>query len=172
MANTLEGGLSGAFRSLGISSSGLSAQRARIEVVADNIANAETTRTADGTPYRRRTVAFRQRPFQRAMAEANDGLAGPRAPRMPQVEGAPATSPAAAAPEGGVEVAEVVEDATEGARIYDPGHPDADADGFVQMPNVEVSQEMVSLMEARRLYEANATVFDAVKQMLRRATQI
>jgi flagellar basal-body rod protein FlgC len=71
-----------------------------------------------------------------------------------------------------VEVAEIVQDDVEGPRIYDPGHPDADEDGFVQMPNVEVSQEMVSLLEARRLYEANATVFDAVKQMLRRATQI
>lgn len=166
------GGFTGAFRSLGISSSGLSAQRARIEVVADNIANAETTRTAEGTPFRRRTVALEQRPFQAAMAQADGRVQGPQAPRAPRVEGAPESTPAASEPQGGVQVAEIVEDATEGPRIYDPGHPDADKDGFVQMPNVEVSQEMVSLLEARRLYEANATVFDAVKQMLRRATQI
>jgi flagellar basal-body rod protein FlgC len=172
MANVIDGGFRGAFRSLGISSSGLSAQRARIEVVADNIANAETTRTADGTPFRRRAVALQQRPFDAAMARADSAVLGPRPPRAPQVKGAPEGSPADAAPEGGVEVAEIVQDDVEGPRIYDPGHPDADEDGFVQMPNVEVSQEMVSLLEARRLYEANATVFDAVKQMLRRATQI
>ena len=73
---------------------------------------------------------------------------------------------------GGVRVTGVAEDATEGPMVYDPGHPDADENGYVQYPNVSVTEEMVEMMEARRLYEANASVLQAVKNLLRRATQI
>ena len=73
---------------------------------------------------------------------------------------------------GGVEVLGVAEDQTPGPIVYDPGHPDANEDGYVQMSNVRITDELVGLMEARRLYEANASVFDAVKSMLFRATQL
>ncbi len=153
----------GFFRSMGIAASGLSAQRARIEVIADNLANAETTRTANGTPYRRRTVQLEEIPFAELVAQREGAGTVP----SPWV-----ASPVAGGEAGGVRVVGTVEDTTEGPVVYDPGHPDADADGYVQMPNVRVTDEMVDLMEARRLYEANASVFDAVKSMLRRATQL
>ena len=151
------------FRSMGIAASGLSAQRARIEVIADNIANAETTRTADGTPYRRKVVELEEIPFSALMDDRglSGNVPGPRG-------GGPAGEPEA----GGVRILGAIEEMTEGPLVYDPGHPDANEDGYVQMPNVRITDEMVSLMEARRLYEANASVFDAVKSMLRRATQL
>jgi flagellar basal-body rod protein FlgC len=73
---------------------------------------------------------------------------------------------------GGVRAAAIEEDPTEGPLVYDPGHPDADANGYVRYPNVDVTRELVDLMEARRVYEANATVFQAAKQLLRRALDI
>ena len=137
------------FHSLRISSSGLSAQRARIETIAENIANAEM-RNADGTPYRRKVVDLQAVDFSEALATAAD-------------EGAVS---------GGVQVTGIVEDATPGQMIYDPGHAFADENGMVEMSNVNTIDEMVDLMDARRRYDANATVFDAVKSMLRRATQL
>jgi flagellar basal-body rod protein FlgC len=122
------------FATLGIAASGLSAQRLRMETIATNVANAETTRTETGGPYRRRVVEM----------DAIDG----------------------------VRVAGIAEDATEGPLVYEPGHPDANADGYVRYPNVRLTDEMVDLMDARRLYEANATVFQAAKSMLRRAIDI
>ena len=156
-------GLRRIFRSMGIAASGLSAQRARIEVIADNIANAETTRTAEGAPYRRKVVQLEEVPFAELMA--NQGISG--GPRIPEV-----STPRAAGESGGVRVLGTLEDLSEGPVVYDPGHPDADGDGYVRMPNVRITDEMMDLMEARRLYEANASVFDAVKSMLRRATQL
>lgn len=151
------------FRSMGIAASGLSAQRARIEVIADNIANAETTRTAEGAPYRRRVVQLQEIPFAELMSR-REALGPPPSPWV--------ASPTAGGEAGGVRVTGILEDMAEGPVVYDPGHPDADEDGYVQMPNVRVTDEMVDLMEARRLYEANASVFDAVKSMLRRASQL
>lgn len=145
------------FRSMGIAASGLSAQRARIDVIATNIANAETTRTADGGPYRRRVVELREKPFSE-VAEAAGRGAGEIRPDSEET--------------GGVQVVDIVEDATPGAMVYDPGHPDADEAGYVEQPNVRITEEVVDLMEARRLYEANVTVFEAVKAMLRRAAQL
>jgi flagellar basal-body rod protein FlgC len=155
---------------MGIAASGLSAQRARIEVIADNIANAETTRTSGGTPYRRRIVQLEQVPFAQVMATRGfvDEMPGLR----PMAPGANPLSPGEAPEAGGVRVLGTAEDGTEGPLIYDPGHPDANEDGYVRMPNVRVTDEMVDLMEARRMYEANASVFDAVKSMLRRAAQL
>lgn len=146
------------FRTLAIASSGLSAQRQRIEAVATNIANAETTRAADGTPYRRRVVRMEAgevpgQPF----ALGTDGL--PEAGRLPNGD--------AVANALGVRVAAVEEDASEGPLVYDPGHPDANGEGYVRMPNVRVTDELVELMDARRVYEANATVFQSAKSMLR-----
>lgn len=124
------------FGTLAVSASGLSAQRFRMDTIATNIANSETTHTADGGPYRRRTVEM----------QATDG--------------------------GGVQVTGVAEDATAGPLVYDPSHPDANADGYVRYPNVSVTDEMVGLMDSRRMYEANATVFQATKSMLKAAIDI
>ena len=152
------------FRSLRIAASGLTAQRQRLETIATNLANAETTRGADGTPYRRRVVDLQAQAFAPGMTTA------------PTVE----TLFAMATPEGaasmdaahGVDVSAIVEDASEGPLVYDPGHPDADANGYVRYPNVDTTQEMVDLLDARRIYEANATVFQSAKAMLRRAIDI
>jgi flagellar basal-body rod protein FlgC len=124
------------FGTLAISASGLSAQRFRMDTIATNIANAETTHTVEGGPYRRRTVEMQ------------------------------------AAGGAGVQVTGVSEDATAGPLVYDPAHPDANADGYVRYPNVSVTDEMVGLMDARRMYEANATVFQATKSMLKAAIDI
>lgn len=146
------------FRSLGIAASGLSAQRQRMEVVASNIANAETTRGPDGQPYRRKVVQMEARetagyPYETQQAGA------PSLFRLANGDPVGAMH--------GVNVAAVVEDAGEGPLVYDPGHPDADAAGYVRYPNVRITEEMVDLMDARRVYEANATVFQSVKSMLR-----
>lgn len=124
------------FRPLAISEVGMSTQQEFMETITANIANAETTRTAQGGPYRR----------QVAIVHGN-----------------------AAA---GSTTAQVVADPTAGRLVYDPGHPDADANGYVHMPNVDTSTELVDLMVARRMHEANATAFQAAKAMLRRAIDI
>ena len=161
------GGVNGLLRGLGVSASGLTAQRRRLDAIAMNIANAETTRTAEGGPYRRRFVELVQ-----AQATSGVGLT-PQASRLGPIE-MPRLGdiPSGAQTPAGVEVAGIVEDTTEGPRVYEPGHPDADADGFVEYPNIDMAQEMVSLMEARRAYEANATAFEAMKSMLQRALEI
>jgi flagellar basal-body rod protein FlgC len=151
------------FRSLGIAASGLSAQRQRLEVIATNIANAETTRTADGTPYRRRVVRMEAagvpgEPFE---------VPSPTSSSLLRTPGGDPVQRAA-----GVRVAAVEEDASEGQLVYEPGHPDADASGYVRYPNVRITDELVDLMDARRVYEANATVFQSAKSMLRRALDI
>ena len=149
------------FRPLDIAKSGLTAYRTRMEVAATNIANAETTRTEGGGPYRRRVVRLEE--------GTRDGI--PAFPALPPEPGRtdntrPASPTDALA---GVDVVAVEEDPSEGPLVYNPGHPDANADGYVRMPNVRVTDEVIDLMDARRLYEANATVFQAARQMLRRA---
>lgn len=150
------------FRSLGIAASGLSAQRARIEVMASNIANASATHTPAGGAYRRRVVELREVPFEGVLQNSV----------APRREDEPVVGVRSEGFGGGVEVVGVVEDPTPGPRIYDPGHPHAGPDGYVELSNVDITQELVGLLEARRLYEANASVFEAVKSMLRRATQL
>ncbi|MBX7120447.1 MAG: flagellar basal body rod protein FlgC [Gemmatimonadaceae bacterium] len=139
------------FAGLQIASSGLSAQRLRMEVATANLANAETTRTAEGGPYQRRVVTME-----------------------PTVSTAPSriTEGETVAVSGGVRVTGIAVDARPGDKVYSPGHADADADGMVTYPNVNPTEELVTIMEARRLYEANATAFNATKQMLRRAIDI
>jgi len=152
------------FRGLDIATTGLSAQRMRMETIATNIANAETTRGPDGQPYKRRMVQL----------EAATALGAPPSyPPLPldqQKDGVAAPDPSA--PLGGVQVIGISEDQSEGPLVYDPGHPDANPQGYVRYPNVRITDEMVDLMEARRVYEANATVFQAAKQLLRRALDI
>ena len=166
------------FRSLAAPASGLSAQRARIDAIATNIANAETTRTEEGGPYRRRVVELEaQSRLPRGMGIAKPVLPHTTVPVPGIAFDMPEFGPLAVASRpdtgaGGVRVVGIAEDPSEGPLVYDPGHPDADETGYVRYPNVNITEEMVELLEARRVYEANATVFDAVKAMLRRASEI
>jgi flagellar basal-body rod protein FlgC len=177
------------FRSMAIAASGLSAQRERIEVIANNLANAETTRTDQGGPYRRRVAvlqpATKETPLYGAVRtgpEALRGTVGQPVPpfgvgafAVPALAGRPfpdAEFPPADDGLHGVRVAQVREDASEGPLVYEPGHPDADANGYVRYPNVSVTDEMIGMMDARRIYEANATVFQSAKAMLKKALEI
>lgn len=144
----------GYFSSFDISASALTAQRLRMDIISQNIANVNTTRTADGDPYRRKTVVFQEResvPFSQYLSEASKEkyLAG-----------------------GGVRVTEVVEDQSPFKEVYDPGHPDADENGMVRLPNVEVVTEMVNMISASRAYEANITAMNASKSMAMKALEI
>jgi flagellar basal-body rod protein FlgC len=167
------------FRTLEISAGGLSAQRLRMEVSAENIANAETTRTAEGGPYQRKVVGLASEsgtpatalpPEVQAAVRAGMGALGSMLPFASDADAI--YLPATPAEENGVVLAGVVPDQTAGPMVYDPGHPDADASGYVRMPNVNVTQELVDLMTARRIYEANATVFQSAKAILRRSIDI
>jgi len=159
------------FRTLAVAASGLTAQRTRLETIAGNIANAEVTRTEDGGPYRRRVVQLSSGPATVAPFVAP--IAG-LAPGTTTLTSPFLATPGVTAPDvaDGVQVTGVVEDASEGPLVYEPGHPDADANGYVRYPNVRITDEMVDLMDARRVFEANATVFQSAKQMLRRAIDI
>ena len=148
------------FRPLGIAASGLSAQRARMETIAGNIANAETTRTAEGGAYRRQVATLQAQPTPDRTF-----------PTGPQIDLDVPPLPGQD-PDGGVRVAGVADDATEGPLVYDPGHPDADEAGYVRYPNVELTQETVDMMVAQRAYEANATVFQVLKSVLNKALEI
>ena len=124
-----------------ISASGLSAERLRMEVISNNIANANTTRTAEGGPYRRREVVFSAAMDDALGSRDGSGLRG-------------------------VEVLGVEQDARELPRVYQPGHPDADAEGYVEMPNVSLANEMVDLITANRGYEANLKVLRSFREMV------
>lgn len=140
--------------SLNISGSGLTAGRLRMDVISENIANATTTRTADGGPYRRKTVAYQSIED----ASFRDVLRN-------TVNGAQSAG-------RGVAVSAIEEDDTEFSRVYDPDHPDADEEGYVLMPNVDLVEETVDMMAASRAYEANLSVFNAVKEMASKALEL
>ena len=142
------------FDAFDISASALTAERMRMDVTAENLANAQTTRGADGQPYRRKEVILQETPgsFGATLSAAMGGGDGST---------------------GGVQVAGVVQDtATPLKRVYDPGHPDADAQGYVAMPNVDTVTEMVDLIGAQRAYEANVTAMQAAKQMFSRTLEL
>ncbi|MBR5897806.1 MAG: flagellar basal body rod protein FlgC [Lachnospiraceae bacterium] len=137
----------GMFTSFDINSSGLTAQRYRMDIISENVANANTTRTSDGTPYVRKVVTFeekgKQTPFSRVLNKSFDRYSGE-----------------------GVKVGGVYKDTqTEMNMVYDPSHPDADENGYVTYPNVNIITEMTNLIDASRAYEANATAFNATKSM-------
>jgi flagellar basal-body rod protein FlgC len=144
------------FGGLEISASALTAERLRMDVVAENLANAQTTRGADGQPYRRKEVVLQQR----------DGGFGTA---LHAAMGGAGRSGNAA---GGVEVAGIVEDQSDAKLVYDPGHPDADAQGYVRMPNVNPVTEMVDLISASRGYEANVTAIQTAKTMFSKTLDI
>ena len=145
----------GIFDSLDVSASALTAERLRMNVTAENLANAQTTRGTDGQPYRRKEVVLQE--------AAGGGFGATLASAMGAKT---ATRP------GGVEVAAVVEDSSNFKTVYDPGHPDADAQGYVRMPNVDTVSEMVDLISASRAYEANVTAMQAAKQMFTKTLEL
>jgi flagellar basal-body rod protein FlgC len=134
--------MSGLFGALGISGSGMTAERLRMDVVSENLANANTTRGVDGQPYKRKEVVLEQ-----SRGSFGDVLAG-------------------------VQAAAIVEDARPPRRVYDPGHPDADPQGYVTLPNVNTVSEMVDLVTATRGYEANVQALNATKMLVTRTLDI
>jgi len=144
----------GMFDSMHVSASGLAAERLRMDVIAQNLANANSTRGADGQPYRRHEVVFR-----------STGVG--------TTEGAGRVSDRATdQPLDGVEPVAIVEDPSALRSVYDPEHPDADENGYVHYPNVNPVTEMVDMMTATRAYEANVTAMNAAKNMALKALDI
>lgn len=144
------------FSAFNINASGLTAQRYRMDVISENVANASTTRTADGTPYRRKVVTFEEKggqtAFSRVLGKAaySHGYSGQ-----------------------GVKVSGVYEDhETEMNMVYDPSHPDADENGYVTYTNVNIITEMTNMIDASRAYEANSTAFNASKSMVLQGLEI
>lgn len=134
------------FQSFNISASGMTAQRFRTDIIAENIANVNTTRTSDGEPYRRKLVVFQEKdvtPFSQFFSSSKNSAVG-----------------------NGVKVRRVVEDyENDFIMEYDPANPDADENGYVYFPNVNTVSEMTDLIDATRAYEANATAFEASKSL-------
>ena len=141
---------------LAISASGMTAERLRMDVVANNLANVNTTRTPNGGPFRREQVSLS--PRGASFGQTLAGLSG-------DAEGTSAVS-------GGVQVAGIVPDTRPFKRVYQPGHPDADAQGYVTLPNIDTVTEMVDMMGATRAYEANVAAVSAVKGMAMKAMEI
>ncbi len=156
------------------SGSAMQAERMRAEVVATNMANAETTRTESGGPYKRQHVVFAANPgdasFSSTMGASVAGLPSGLAPGLPQLT--PLGSPASQGPAGGVRIAGVVEDPGAPLRRYDPGHPDAGPDGYVAYPDINPLTEMVDLMGATRAYGLNGSAVQAEKGMITAALEI
>jgi flagellar basal-body rod protein FlgC len=140
------------FTALSVSASGLAAQRTRAELLAENLANAETTRTPAGGPYRRKDAIFAAEPVASAFAETLQAeLTGTLT---------------------GVRVIEIVEDPREPEKRYLPGHPDADAQGYVAFPRINPAEDMVDLLGAVRGYQANLAAISAIKDMIHRSIEL
>ncbi|MDD2482179.1 MAG: flagellar basal body rod protein FlgC [Lutispora sp.] len=139
--------------SINISASGMTAERLRMDVISKNISNANTTRTSNGTPYRRQVVIFEEadisQPFSSFLSKAQNNLN-----------------------KSGVRVSSIVEDKSEYKLVYNPGHPDADEKGYIKMPNVDIMVEMVNMISATRAYEANVTSINSTKNMIMKALDI
>ena len=139
--------------SFDISASGLTAERQRLDIASENIANSNTTRTESGGPYRREMVVLQEVPSTSFRSKFNSLLNR-------------------TASKGGVRVTEIVEDQRDLQPVYNPDHPDANEEGYVMMPNVDLVKETVDGMSATRAYEANITAFNAMKLMAQRAIDI
>jgi flagellar basal-body rod protein FlgC len=153
---------------LNISGSGLTAQKLRMDVMAQNIANSDVTRTQGGGPYRRRLVVLQTVNEGGFKHELMRQAAGVPAPRY----ATPSTGMDRSVNAGGVKVARIFEDRSDLVPVYDPTHPDADEDGYVFMPNVNRTEELINMMAATRAYSANVTMFNATKAMIGSALQI
>jgi flagellar basal-body rod protein FlgC len=139
------------FSALSVGASGMAAQRARAELLVENMANSETTRTPEGGPYRRKDVVFESSSVESPFSS---------------VFSAQMNSPT------GVAVSDVITDASEPERRYMPGHPDADPDGYVAFPKMNPAEDMVDLMGSARSYEANVAAIGAVKDMIQRSIDL
>jgi flagellar basal-body rod protein FlgC len=144
----------GLFDALNISASGLTAQRLRMDVTSANLANAETTRTPEGGAYKRQDVILQE-------SSGGDTFAGSLAGAM-----GPSTAPA------GVEVAAIVDDTTPTKKVYEPSNPQADGQGYVEMPNVNPVSEMTDLIDASRSYQANVTAMQTTKQVFSKTIEL
>ncbi|MFP4697241.1 MAG: flagellar basal body rod protein FlgC [Eubacteriales bacterium] len=140
------------FNSLNVNASGLTAQRLRMDIISQNIANINTTRTENGQPYQRKIAIFEEdkNQFHNILNE-----------KMNQDNGG-----------GGVKISRIIEDSKPFKREYNPNHPDADEDGYVLMPNVELIEEMTNMISANRSYEANVTAINSNKGMAMKALEI
>jgi flagellar basal-body rod protein FlgC len=139
------------FSILSVGASGMAAQRARAELLVENLANAETTRTPQGGPYRRKDVVFES-------ASASSPFSSVFADQMNQP--------------GGVTVSEIIVETRDPERRYQPGHPDADPEGYVAFPRLNPAEDMVDLMGAQRSYQANVAAIGAVKDMIQRSIDL
>lgn len=140
------------FSSMRVSASGLEAQTKRMNTISSNIANAETTRTSDGGPYKKKEAIFAAQTDRESFGEILQTALDE------QVQG--------------VQVTEIHEDTRAPRMVYNPTHPDADADGFVALPNVNTVDEMANMIAAQRSYEANVTAMNAAKAMAQKALEI
>lgn len=140
------------FNGMSISTSGMTAQRLRMDIISQNIANVNTTRDENGNPYRRKAVVFSEKditPFGQVLQNVSGNVGN------------------------GVKVTQIIEDrSTDMRKVYDPSNPDADGDGYVTYPNVNVVQEMTDLIDASRSYEANVTAFNATKNMALKGLEV
>jgi flagellar basal-body rod protein FlgC len=148
------------FDSMDIAASGLTAERSRMDVTAENLANAQTTQGANGQPYQRQEVVLQQvGGFNATLANAMGGAPGS------------GTAATAGAP-GGVQVTAIVNDPTPDKLVYDPGHPDANAQGYVRMPNIDPVVEMTDLISESRSYESDVTAMSTAKSMYTTTLQL
>lgn len=142
------------FKSFGVNASGMTAERYRMDIISQNVANANTTRTEDGSPYRRKIVVFEEKgkdvtSFSSMLKRARGIDTG-----------------------DGVKATGVFEDKSDLTMVYDPSHPDADENGYVLYPNVNIVTEMTNMIDAERAYQANATAFDASKSIAMKGLDI
>ena len=140
------------FSSMNISSSALTAERTRMNLISGNLANASSTQSPEGGPYKRKDAVFSATPVESTFNRALDSAAGQQARQ--------------------VEITEIVEDQNPPRMQYEPGHPDANAQGYVAMPNVNVVEEMADMINASRSYEANVTAVQAAKSMALKTLEI
>lgn len=140
------------FSTISVSASGLSAQRERAEVLVENIANADTTRTAEGGPYRRRDVVFQAEHVSSPFSSIIESQFGDQA--------------------NGVGISDITVDNSDPDRRYMPGHPDADKDGYVSFPRINPAEDMVDLLGASRAYQANVSAISAIKDMIQKSIDL
>ena len=167
-------GMIGMFSGLNISASGLRAQRVRQNVISSNLANAETTRTKEGGPYRRQSVILRADPIEsetrfvfppeklkgNTTQDKHMFIPQNNMTMDPQYVGS------------GVEIVDIQKDGNDPKKVYNPEHPDANKEGYVEMPNINIVQEMTDMITATRAYEANVTAFNSTKAMIMKALEL
>lgn len=147
------------FNAIDIAASGMTAERLRLDVVSNNLANVNTTRTENGTPYRRQIVVFEPREDFESVLQTNINKDNSQGARIDQVG-------------QGVRARAIIEDQSPFRAVYEPGHPDADAQGYVMMPNVNAVAEMIDMLSASKAYEANVAAVNAAKSMALKALDI